>query len=177
MTSPELHGKVLIILFIQQDMDGVSTVGQAAEMDPESGIPRRCSLTQAHMQGPLYPTQCSFMHTMMDSLLSFPDSEKNGVPTYISHSAFLVCYGLNETISAGLGTRTTMYTIVSMGKCIQTFTHPAIFTNFQTGEYLGWRIQAEIVQRPSRHSGCPTSQILTLPGVNNILFSPNDSIK
>jgi len=45
MTSPELHGKVLIILFIQQDMDGVSTVGQAAEMDPESGIPRRCSLT------------------------------------------------------------------------------------------------------------------------------------
>ena len=39
MTSPESHGKVLIISFIQQVMDGVSLVGQATEMDPgESAV-------------------------------------------------------------------------------------------------------------------------------------------
>lgn len=34
MTSPESHGKVLVISFIQQVMDWVSVVGQATEMDP-----------------------------------------------------------------------------------------------------------------------------------------------
>ena len=81
---------------------------------------------------------------------------------FISHSTLQVSYGLNETTSAGRTTKTTMYIIVTMGKCIHTFKHQPSLQTFKLGSVWVGQYWHRLFRDHWGNPICPTFKILTI---------------
>lgn len=103
---------------------------------------------------------------MMENLLSFPRSEKNenGVPIYIyiSYSALQVCYGLNETTSAGLGTKTTMYLGFLWENAFRLLNTNHLYKLPNWGVSELENMSKDCLESIKANFGCPTFKILSI---------------